>query len=110
MYIIPKSGHICMLVLPLVQCSNNRILNSECVYRIDKKLGIKYKPVSCTVQLKSKLTLTCGEHACVLQFLSCLESKHLCDTKWAASESTFVYCMRAIFRVLHVSNYLCDAR
>ena len=43
-----------------------------------------------TVQLTSKLTL---EHTCVLQFLSRLKSKHTCDTKWAAYESTFVYCM-----------------
>ena len=62
-----------------------------------------------TVQLTSKLTLACGEHACVLQFLSCLESKHACDTKWAARESTFVYLTRAIFRVLHASNVSCAA-
>ena len=62
-----------------------------------------------TLQLKSKLTVMCGKHTCVLHFLACLESKHACDTKWAAHESTFVYCMQAIFRVLHVSNYWCVA-
>ena len=54
-----------------------------------------------TVQLTSKLTLACSEHACVFQFLLCLESKHTCDTKWAAHESTFVYCTRAILCALH---------
>ena len=50
-----------------------------------------------TVQLTSKLILACSEHVCVLQFLLWLESKHACDTKWAAHESTFVYCTWAIF-------------
>ena len=68
-----------------------------------------------TVQLMSKLTLACGEHACVLKFLSCLESKHVCDTKWAARGSTFVYCMRVIICVMHdskkhASNASCAAR
>ena len=63
-----------------------------------------------TVQLRSKLTLACGEHMCVLQFLSRLESKHACDTKWAARKSTFVYCTRAIFHALHVSNTLCSKK
>ena len=68
--------------------------------------------VTCTVQLMSKLTLMCGEHLCVLQFLSCLESKHAYDTKWATSESTFVYyaklffmhCTRVIICVMHDSK------
>ena len=50
-----------------------------------------------TVQPMSKSTFACGEHVCVLQFLSSLESKHVCDMKWAARESTFVYYMQAIF-------------
>ena len=54
-----------------------------------------------TVQLMSKLTLVYGEHSCVLQFLSCLKSKH---AKWAAHESTFVYCTRVIIRVMHDSK------
>ena len=67
------------------------------------------------IQLTSKLTLTCSEHVCVFQFLSCLKSKHACDMKWAVHESTFVYCMWAIFCVLHdskkhMSNALCAAR
>ena len=57
----------------------------------------------------------CGEHVCVLQFLLCLESKHACDTKWAARELFFVYCTRVIIRVMHnskkhASNALCAAR
>ena len=52
---------------------------------------------SSTVQLTSKLTLTCSKHTCVLQFLSWLKSKHVCDMKWATHESTFLYCMWAIF-------------
>ena len=63
-----------------------------------------------TVQLMSKLTLVCGEHACVLQFLSWLESKHAYDMKWTARKSTFVYYTQAIFRALHTINYSCDAR
>ena len=60
------------------------------------------------------------EHVCVLQFLSWLESKHACDTKFPTHESTFVNCMRAIFircmQVIicvlhnskkHASNALC---
>ena len=49
-----------------------------------------------TVQFISKLTPTCTEHACVLQFLSSdMRMKHM----WHATGR-----MRAIFHVLHVSD------
>ena len=76
-----------------------------------------------TVQLTSKLTLAWGKHTCVLQFLSYLKSKHVCDTKWAAREQLsrtalklfFVCCTWVIIRVMHdskkhASNALCAAR
>ena len=40
------------------------------------------------VQLISKLTLACAEHACVLQFLSC----HMCHTQRVARMQYFVHC------------------
>ena len=63
-----------------------------------------------TVQLISKLTLACAEHACVLQFLSC--RTRLKRVRHATG------CTRAIFRtlhasdicVLHASQTLCVAR
>ena len=63
--------------------------------------------VSNTVQLKSKLTLVCGKHECVLQFLLCLDSKHACDMKWGASESTFIHVIHNSKK--YTSNPLCAA-
>ena len=37
-------------------------------------------------------------------FCRVTQLQHACDTKWAAHESTFVYCKRAVFHELHVSN------
>ena len=51
-----------------------------------------------TVQLMSKLTLMCTEHACVLQIVL---SQLMCDTQWAACKSSFLYCMRATFCALY---------
>ena len=48
------------------------------------------------VQLISKLTLACAEHACVLQFLSC--RMHLKRVRHATGRT------RAIFRALHASD------
>ena len=47
-------------------------------------------------------------------FCRVTQSKLMCDTKWAACESTFVYCMQSILHVLHdskkhTSNTLCAA-
>ena len=61
-----------------------------------------------TVQLTSKLTLACGEHACVLQFLSCLESKHV--TRNGLYVSQLSCTAHETFRMLHASNYLGDAQ
>ena len=61
-------------------------------------------------QLTSKLTLVCGEHACGPQFCQMTLSKHACDTKWAAHESTFVYYTQVIFCALHASNISCAAQ
>ena len=62
-----------------------------------------------TVQLTSKLTLVCTEHTCFLNFVRVTQSEHMCDTNWAAQKSTFLYCTRAVFYALHVSNPLCAA-
>ena len=67
---------------------------------------------------------SCVVNTCVyFNFCRVTQSEHACDTKWAAHESTFVYCMSAIFRACmrvtntsytidskkHASNALCAA-
>ena len=97
-------------------CPISPMYNTWTVNKVHTYYALKYivyktkEPNTYTVQLTSKLILAYGEHSCVLQFLSWLESKHTCDMKWATHESNFVYCMRAIFRMLHASKNLCAAR
>ena len=59
------------------------------------------------VQLMSKLTLIALNTPVFFNICQVTQSAHACDIKWAAHESTFVHCARAIFCALHESNTLC---
>ena len=68
-----------------------------------------------TVQFTSKLTLACGEHTCVLQFLSWCESKHECYTRMGCMQVNFCALHKSIIHVMqvskkHASNASCAAR